>query len=476
MNKNIFRSLGFLVSGLSAAAYSCSSNTAGGDTTGLGAPSTGKGGTKASGGTAGAIGATTGGSSTGGDMGLAAFGNTGNTVAIDPDAGSTAGTTSVTPDAACGTGKASATLKPVNMLVMFDRSWSMNECGDGNPTMMGGGMMGGAQTLDCPTLSRWDLTSAALTAFFQSPQAADLNVALRFFPDDVAGCTGFSGQGGFGGPPQGGPPGGADAGTADAGTSTDLDCDIPTCAKPLVDIAPLLADPAPTDSHEAALVAAVMSSTPPGPEMPQPNPATPTYAALGGAEQWATAYQMAHPEGQAVVVLVTDGEPYGCDTNIDHISQLAEDANMSAGVLTYVVGLTGSSEDGLNQIARSGGTDMAYFVSDGNGATDQLLQTLISIKGMALSCDLDVPMNDERGMEIDPHLINVNYTSGSGMPQELGYVGSAAECGSDLAWYFDNPTNPTKILLCDAACTTVKADQMATLEILAGCQPHVITR
>src|SRR5262249_5257312 len=141
---------------------------------------------------------------------------------------------------------------------MFDRSWSMNECGDGSTTP--GGMMG-VQTLDCPTASRWDLTSAALTAFFQSPEAADLNVALRFFPDDVAGCTGFNYA--MAGGPGGNPFPGFDAGVPDAGTAADagadLDCDIPTCAKPLVDIAPLLADPAPTDAHEAALVAAVVA-------------------------------------------------------------------------------------------------------------------------------------------------------------------------------------------------------------------------
>jgi hypothetical protein len=466
VTKNTFTSFGFLISALATAAYSCSSNTPGGDLTGLGSPSTnGKGGGTATGGTAGAIGAPVGGTGggSGGDSSIAA---TGNTPLINTDAGSQAGTGSIMPDAACGTGKASATLKPVNMLVMFDRSWSMNECGDGNTTPMGMGM---TQTLDCPTLSRWDLTSVALTQFFQSPDAADLNVALRFFPDDVAGCTGFNYMGGGGFPPPG-----VDAGTtADAGT--ELDCDIPTCAKPLVDIAPLLVDPAPTDAHEGALVSAVMGATPPGPEMPNPNPATPTYAALGGAEQWATAYQLAHPEGQAVVVLVTDGEPYGCNTDPDDIAALAGDANTTAGVLTYVVGLTGSSEAGLNQIARAGGTDMAFFVSDGNTATADLLAKLIAIKGQALSCDLEVPMNDERGMEIDPHLINVNYTAGDGSVKELGHVATAADCGSDLAWYFD-PVNPNQIHLCEAACTTVKADQMATLELLAGCQPHDITR
>ena len=41
-------------------------------------------------------------------------------------------------------------------------------------------------TLGCtnmpPGPNRWDLTSQALTLFFQDPHAADLNVALRFFP------------------------------------------------------------------------------------------------------------------------------------------------------------------------------------------------------------------------------------------------------------------------------------------------------
>jgi len=42
----------------------------------------------------------------------------------------------------------------------------MNECGDGNDSGFTG------QTIDCPTLSRWDLTSAALTQFFQPAENA----------------------------------------------------------------------------------------------------------------------------------------------------------------------------------------------------------------------------------------------------------------------------------------------------------------
>jgi hypothetical protein len=465
VQKNTALSFAVFMVALSAAGYSCSpaSEPPGfglGATTGAGAG--GKGGT---GGNTGNMGGApvTGGSSTGGSIatGGSAAGGTGPV--INPDASVDDGSTQIDEDAACGTGEASATLKPVNMFVMFDRSWSMNECGDGNTAPPS---MGGVQSLDCPTLSRWDLTSVALTQFVQSPEAADISIALRFFPDDnpAPGCTGYATMGGFMG------------GGVDAGTIPELNCDIPACAEPLVNIAPLLVEPAPTDAHEAALVAAIVAATPPGPEMPNPNPGTPTYAALGGAEQWATAYQMAHPEQQTVVVLITDGEPYGCDTNTQNIARLASDA-LNAGVLTYVVGLTGASEAQLDQLAAAGGTDEAYFVSDGNTATAELLAALIAIKGEALSCDFDVPTQDSSGQEIDPKLVNVNYQSGeAGMVTEFGIVDSLDACGTALGWYYDNPAMPTHIYLCPSACEAVTKDTMARLQVLAGCKPKVVTK
>jgi hypothetical protein len=180
-----------------------------------------------------------------------------------------------------------------------------------------------------------------------------------------------------------------------------------------------------------------------------------------------------------VVVLITDGEPQGCDTNITNISGIAGDAYTNAGVLTYVIGLVGANAqalNGLNQIAAAGGTDQAIFVAAGNMATQDLLNALLAIKGMALSCDLDVPKSDDSGMQIDPHLINVNYSSGDGPAMELGYVDSLASCGAEPAWYYDDPTNPSQIHLCPTTCDSVKADGAANLQILAGCKPHVVAR
>jgi hypothetical protein len=116
------------------------------------------------------------------------------------------------------------------------------------------------------------------------------------------------------------------------------------------------------------------------------------------------------------------------------------------------------------------------FVGATSNASQELLTALLNIKGQALSCDLDIPKSDSSGQTIDPHLVNVNYTSGTGMPSELGYVDSEAACGMSPGWYYDNPTAPTKIHLCPSTCETIKADTSATLQILAGCQPHVVAR
>lgn len=479
MNKRTLHSLGFLVAALGTAAYSCSSSDTGlgGGLGAAAAPSTG-------GSSSGGTGATPGGTAATGGSGLSTSsgGSGSGGPLVEVDASTTDGSTTVDEDAACGTGMASAALKEVNMFIMFDRSWSMTECGDGG----GFGVMGDPRCTTGP--SRWDLTSQALKQFVMDPAAADLRVALRFFPDDnpAVGCDGYQQQGfpgggfGFG---AGGMPGmGGIAGSpGTAGTTGNPadgpNCDIDACSMPLVDIAPLTADAAPIDTQEQKLLDAIDMSAPPDTALLDPNPLTPTSAALGGAAKWAANYQTAHPNEKTVIVLITDGEPQGCDTNIRNIAAIAADAYMTNGVATYVIGLSGSNEQTLDQIASAGGTERAYTVSDGDTATTDLLQALLAIRGMAISCELDVPKADSSGMAIDPKLINVNYTTGdSDMPTEFGLVPGAADCGTSLGWYYDDPSNPSKILLCPSACDTVTKDTNAKIQILAGCKPHIVTR
>ena len=338
-------------------------------------------------------------------------GGTGAVFDLDASPGDSGDGSTIDPDAACATASEEATLVPVNMIIMFDRSGSMDQS------------------------NKWPNATAALTAFFEDPGTAGLRIALRFFPDDTptSGCN-------------------------------DDDCSIPACADPLVALGAVTAAPAPADGQEEALVSAVEGqSTGSG-------QGTPMYAALGGAEQWATAYADAHPTEKEVVILVTDGEPNGCNEDIDDIAQLAADALADHNVATYAVGLEGSAEAQMNQIAEAGGTGQGIFIGSGD-AQAELLAALKAIQGSQVSCVFAMP-EGEPGAPVDPNKVNVNYTSGSSDTETIGQVSGASDCQNG-GWYYDDALNPSTITLCPSTCATVQADPGAKMEILLGCATQV---
>jgi hypothetical protein len=211
------------------------------------------------------------------------------------------------------------------------------------------------------------------------------------------------------------------------------------------------------------------------------NQGTPTYAALDGALQWASAYQAAHPrpEQQTVVVFVTDGEPQGCDMNQANIAMLASTALATSGIRTYTVGLAASMNglNFLNDLAVAGGTNQAFIVEDATAATE-LVEALKAIQGSALSCTFPFPMNQDGGTA-DPDKVNVDYTPGSadpnvdagGMKVPFDKVENLAACTGSNQWYYDDNMNPTTITLCPATCTAVtEAPGQPKLDILLGCE------
>jgi hypothetical protein len=273
---------------------------------------------------------------------------------------------------------------------------------------------------------KWAAVSTALDAFFTDPASAGLRVALRFFPD--SGCDGVS-------------------------------CSTYACAKPLVDLAPLTLASAPADVQEQRLLDAVASRSPGGD--------TPMYAALGGAETWAIAHAGAQPGEKATVVLVTDGEPNGCDDDIGQIASLAASARIAHGVPTYAVGLAGSNVDQMNQIADAGGTKTAYFIGSGDVGA-QLLGALKQIQGQQIACDLAIPA--AASSKVDPHAVNVVYVPGDGSaPLTIGEVEGASFCAHG-GWYPNDAANPTEVLLCPSTCAAVGTDVGAKVEIVLGCK------
>ncbi len=301
----------------------------------------------------------------------------------------------------CASESIEAQLAPLTMYITFDKSGSMD--GDG----------------------KWDAATAALKAFFGDPTAAELEVALRFFPQ---------------------------------GNCNEDQCDISACATPQVPAGALTADPAPTDAQEQSLVNAIDATSPGG--------ATPISAALDGGIQWSKQYLQQNPDHVVVVILVTDGEPNGCQEDIGAISNIAA-AGSAAGVPTYTVGLQGSNEQQLSQIATAGGGS-GFFIGNGN-AEAELLAALQAIRGAALACEIAIPAPTMGSF--NPTLVNVTYTAGGGgTPQTLGKVDGEGSCGPGGGWYYDDPASPQTILLCPASCDTVKVDADGTLKVVLGCE------
>lgn len=319
----------------------------------------------------------------------------------------------LSPDAACATAVEQGTPVPTTLFIMFDKSGSM---------------------LDD---QKWAGAKAALIAFFQDDDSAGLRVALRFFPDDapVPGCN-------------------------------EQACSVEACAQPLVEAGELTSKPASDDPQQKALVDAVNSRKPGG--------ETPMYPALAGATQWATAY--AKPkEGteNTVVLLVTDGEPNGCNESITDIAALAATAHAEAGVITHVVGMQGANEAQLDAIAKAGGTNEAFLIGAGASVHTELLAAMKKITKTQLACVFAMPESSEPGTEVDPDFVNVTYSSAGAAPETLGQVASAAACGPGGGWYYDDPADPAILSLCPATCDAVQGDPDAKIEILLGCATQV---
>lgn len=286
---------------------------------------------------------------------------------------------------------------PVSMFITVDKSGSM----DSN--------------------NKWNDAKGAFIDFFTSPDADDLSVALRFWPD--GGC--------------------------------DTSCNIGACAQPQIPLGPL-SDPA----HEQSLIDIFNSKSPGG--------LTPMEAALAGATQFALDWQtQAEAGGRIVVILLTDGIPTACNEDINAIASYAADAYQQAEILTFAVGLQGSQESQMNTIAQAGNTGQGYFIGSGNTQND-LLQALLDIQQVAVSCSFAMPESPDPTKPIDPNQVNIDLSSG-GTTDTVPQVASASDCGPAGGWYYDDPTDPSIIELCPVTCDEANASPDNGISVTVGC-------
>ncbi len=349
-------------------------------------------------------------------------------------------------------------LTPVDVVIMLDQSGSM-----ASPV--------GGSTI-------WELVTGAIDTFVAAPESDGLGVGLQYFPlpdGPCNSCTGCNTP---------------NLQLTDTGTGTCC-CSYPTgqgCSLPngtacpsggvcfggtcysggnngtcsAADYAALEVPIALLPGNGGDITTSLGNHGPRG--------LTPTGPALQGAIDAAAAHAAANPEHAVAVVLATDGVPTECDPQaIDQIAALAAAAaNATPPVRTFVIGI--GNVAGMNEIALAGGTDGAFVINVGN-AGDEFLDALNEIRGSLLACDFAMPVPDMG--EADPNLVNVELTPDGGTPTTIPRVPSAADCTAAGGWYYDDPANPSRIILCPASCDEVKSLNMATIKIVLGCKTIV---
>ncbi|MCC6213839.1 MAG: VWA domain-containing protein [Polyangiaceae bacterium] len=282
-----------------------------------------------------------------------------------------------------------------------------------------------------PGTSKWDYAKNGFIAFAEDAESAGIDVALRFFPRVPDGTPG---------------------------------CDQTAYKNPTVAYGVL-------PGNSQPLVDAINAEVPNG-------LSTPTYPALGGAILRSLDTQAAYPNDATAVLLVTDGAPQGpaptCAGVDPELTQTIADlaaVGLASGVPTYVIAVPGVPADFANAVAAAGGTGQAIVIGTAN-AEQEFRDAFLKIRGQALPCDLELPPKVVNG-QFAYDEVNVIVTPSGGIPSTLE---QSASCASADGWRYDDPTTPTRIELCPAACDSLEADYRASITIELGCPTVVVRR
>jgi len=206
---------------------------------------------------------------------------------------------------------------------------------------------------------------------------------------------------------------------------------------------------------------------------------TPMVPMLTGAITYAREWASQHTGRKTVVVMATDGIPdSSClaplgttlpNTLTNVVTVVTDGVTSSPSIPTFVIGV-GTEPTALDQIAKAGGTNKAFLVDVNKDIQKDFLAALNDIR-RELACEFQIPPPPSGETVIDYSAVNVRYTNGSTV-ETFVYVKDKASCSSapDKGWYYDSPSKPTKIVLCEETCKKVQYHDNSRIDVLFGCR------
>jgi hypothetical protein len=126
------------------------------------------------------------------------------------------------------------------------------------------------------------------------------------------------------------------------------------------------------------------------------------------------------------------------------------------------------------EVTNTGGVFASICSEDWTQVFGSLSDAVIA--SAPLPCDYAIPP-PPTGMSFDRTKVNVKYTPQGADPasvQPYGKVKDADACGDEDGWYFDDDTNPTKVMLCPTTCAAVGGGEGGAVDVLFGCATVVV--
>jgi hypothetical protein len=123
-------------------------------------------------------------------------------------------------------------------------------------------------------------------------------------------------------------------------------------------------------------------------------------------------------------------------------------------------------------VTLTGGVSGDLCLQDFDPVFDELVQSVIA--SAELSCEWEIPKPPD-GETLDPSRVNIDFLDGEGAKTLIGNVESEEQCDRvDNAWYYDNPEDPEKIMVCPATCDWIRRFPHAQIVLQFGCETEVL--
>ncbi|HET8932030.1 MAG TPA: hypothetical protein VFN67_01260 [Polyangiales bacterium] len=113
----------------------------------------------------------------------------------------------------------------------------------------------------------------------------------------------------------------------------------------------------------------------------------------------------------------------------------------------------------------TGGQKISICTSDWSKVFEPLQKAVI--ESAPLPCEYEIPAAPT-GSTLDPNRVNIEVVTPSAKPRTLPRATAMSACGSEPAWYYDDPKAPSRINMCPSACDAISGG--GSVQIKLGCE------